>query len=280
MPSPFGALVARVVSDLIDALPTGNLNALSAAGAPAGPALITALGPPLLPQLLSYSSYRLECALRSATLLGVFGLGGLGTELRLTLQSLNFKELWSGLWVLLAAMVLLETLLGWLRHRWSMPNRFTQNVMVSGGQGQELVALGAALIPLLLWIAQSQQIDPGALLRWQALPPMGPPHWAELAGLNWPSLVGNTILLTGLAAALAVGGAPLLLLLVAACPLGKLVVRGIWLLARLWHPPDSPVAVVCAQARRVHRCPGPGVPQRRHPGPFVAGVRRNGRQGS
>ena len=234
---PFGALVARVVSDLIDALPTGNLNALRAAGAPAGPALITALGPPLLPQLLSYSSHRLECALRSATLLGVFGLGGLGTELRLTLQSLNFKELWSGLWVLLAAMVLLETLLGWLRQRWSMPNRFTPKVMVSGRQGRELVALGAALIPLLVWIAQSQQIDPGALLHWQALPPMGPPHWAELAGLNWPSLVGNTIVLTGLAAALAVGGAPLLLLLVAAWPLGKLLVRGIWLLARLWPPP-------------------------------------------
>jgi phosphonate transport system permease protein len=190
-----------------------------------------------LPQLLSYSSYRLECALRSATLLGVFGLGGLGTELRLTLQSLNFKELWSGLWVLLAAMVLLETLLGWLRHRWSMPNRFTKTAMVSGRQGQELLAVGAGLIPLLVWVAQTQHIEPAALLHWQALPPMGPPHWGDLAGLNWPSLVGNTIVLTALAAALAVGGAPLLLLLVAAWPLGKLVVRGIWLLARLWPPP-------------------------------------------
>jgi phosphonate transport system permease protein len=66
---------------------------------------------------------------------------------------------------------------------------------------------------------------------------MGPPHWAELASLNWPSLVGNTIVLTGLAATLAVGGAPLLLLLVAAWPLGQLTVRGIWLLARLWPPP-------------------------------------------
>jgi phosphonate transport system permease protein len=213
---PFGALVARVLSDLIDALPTGNLNALRTAGAPPGVALLTALGPPLLPQLLSYSSYRLECALRSATLLGVFGLGGLGTELRLTLQSLNFKELWSGLWLLLAAMVLLESLLGWLRHRWSMPTRFTPKAMASGRQGRELLAVGAALIPLLVFVAQTQQVDPAALLHWQALPPMGPPHWAEIAGLHWPSLVANTLVLTGLAAALAVGGAPLMLLLVAA----------------------------------------------------------------
>ena len=234
---PFGALVARVLSDLIDALPTGNLNALRTAGAPPGVALLTALGPPLLPQLLSYSSYRLECALRSATLLGVFGLGGLGTELRLTLQSLNFKELWSGLWLLLAAMVLLESLLGWLRHRWSMPTRFTPKAMASGRQGRELLAVGVALIPLLVFVAQTQQVDPAALVHWHALPPMGPPHWADIAGLHWPSLVGNTLVLTGLAAALAVGGAPLMLLLVAAWPLGQLLVRGIWLLARLWPPP-------------------------------------------
>ena len=89
---PYGALVARVVSDLLDALPTRNLEALRAGGAPAGAALLTALGPPLLPGVISYGGYRLECALRSATLLRVFGLGGLGNELVLTLQSLQFHS--------------------------------------------------------------------------------------------------------------------------------------------------------------------------------------------
>lgn len=72
---PFSALVARVVSDLLDSLPDANLQALRAAGSPAPAALLTAMGPPLLPGLISYGGYRLECALRSATLLGVFGLG-------------------------------------------------------------------------------------------------------------------------------------------------------------------------------------------------------------
>ena len=71
---PYAALVARVVSDLLDALPTANLEALRASGAPAPAALLTALGPPLLPGVLSYGGYRLECALRSATLLGVLAL--------------------------------------------------------------------------------------------------------------------------------------------------------------------------------------------------------------
>ena len=56
---PFGALVARVVSDLLDALPTANLEALRCGGVAGPAALVTALGPPLLPQVISYSGYRL-----------------------------------------------------------------------------------------------------------------------------------------------------------------------------------------------------------------------------
>ena len=122
---PYGALVARVVSDLLDSLNERNLQALMAAGTAPPAALLSAMGPPLLPGLISYGGYRLECALRSATLLGVFGLGGLGTELRLTLQSLAFNELWSGLWALLVVMLLLEALMGWLRRRWACCRRST-----------------------------------------------------------------------------------------------------------------------------------------------------------
>ena len=95
---PYAALVARVLGDQLDALPSGSLAALRCSGVAAPQALLTALGPPLLSGLLSYGGYRLECALRSATLLGVFGLGGLGTELKLCLQSLQFHELWTGAW--------------------------------------------------------------------------------------------------------------------------------------------------------------------------------------
>ena len=100
-----------------------------------GPAaLISAIAPPLLPGVISYGGYRLECALRSATLLGVFGLGGLGNELLLTLQSLEFRELWSGLWLLLAVMLGLEGLIRALRQRWGMANRFGRSQAGVGRQ--------------------------------------------------------------------------------------------------------------------------------------------------
>ena len=234
---PFGALVARVVSDLLDALPTTGLEALRAGGAPGPAALLTALGPPLLPGVISYGGYRLECALRSATLLGVFGLGGLGTDLKLTLQSLQFDELWTGLWLLLALMLLLEAGIGLLRRRWGMPQRLGLASAGVGRSGRELLLALLLLIPLVLVVAKGLEVNPLALLHWQPLPPLPAGGWGVALALPWPGLVGNTLLLTVLAAGLAVGLAPLLLLLVAPWPWGRLLLRLAWALGRLWPPP-------------------------------------------
>ncbi|MEB3266264.1 MAG: phosphonate ABC transporter [Cyanobacteriota bacterium] len=243
---PFAALVARVMGDQLDGLPRGPLDALRAAGAPAPAALVTALGPPLVPALVSYGGYRLECALRSATVLGVFGLGGLGTELRLTMQSLEFHELWSGLWLLLAVMLLLETGLEWLRRRWWVPRRLglTPGAKPQPGRGrsgwasgQELLLLGVALLPLAVGLALVLGLEPASLLRWRSLPPLAPADGAALKGLPWPSLVAGTLGLTLLAASLAVGLAPLLLGLVAPWRCGRWVLRAAWALGRLWPPP-------------------------------------------
>ena len=234
---PFGALVARVVSDQLDALPRGSLEALGCGGGRPIGSLLVALGPPLLPQVLSYGGYRLECALRSATLLGVFGLGGLGTELRLTLQSLAFRELWSGLWVLLLAMLLLERGVELLRRRWAMPDRLQLRPAALGRSGRELIAAALTLLPLLVALAWWMGVNPADLWRWQPLPPQPPPNWPALIALPWPQLVGNTVLMTLIAAALAVGLAPLLLLLAEPWPWLQAVVQGIWALGRLWPPP-------------------------------------------
>ncbi len=234
---PYGALVARVCSDLLDAMPTGSLEALRTGGASAPQALLTALGPGLLPQVLSYGGYRLECALRSATLLGVFGLGGLGTDLRLTLQSLAFHELWTALWILLAAMLLLEALVGWLRGRWGMPRRFGLSRGGVGRRGREIVAAAALLLPALGFTAWRLEMDPLALLQWQGLPGLGQNDWPSVLALPWPGLIGNTLAMTLLAAALAVGLAPLLLLLLAPWPWAKGLLRISWAFGRLWPPP-------------------------------------------
>jgi phosphonate transport system permease protein len=233
---PYAALVARVLSDLLDALPTTNVEALRAGGAPAPAALLTALGPALLPGVLSYGGYRLECALRSATLLGVFGLGGLGTELKLTMQSLVFHELWTGLWLLLAVMLCLEAGLGGLRRRWLMPVRFGLQQPSVGLRAREMLLVLLALLPLSLLLGYALGVQPLALFTWQPLPPLQS-DWPSVLALPWPALVGGTLGLTLLAACLAVGLAPLLLLLAAPSRWLRLPLRLVWALGRLWPPP-------------------------------------------
>jgi phosphonate transport system permease protein len=233
---PFGAMVARVLADQLDCLPTAGLAALRASGVPAPLALLTALGPRLLPGLVSYGGYRLECALRSATLLGVFGLGGLGNELRLTLQSLAFQDLWTGLWLLLAVMLLLETGLRGLRRRWHAPGRLVLTQAPVGRVGRELAALLAVLLPLALLAAHSLGVNPADWLRINPWP-SGTWSWNAVQELPWLALVGSTLLLAGGAAGLAVGLAPLQLLMVGPWRLGMGGLRLSWALARLWPPP-------------------------------------------
>jgi len=234
---PYGALVARVVSDLLDSLDTRRVEALTVAGASAPAALLTAMGPAALPGVLSYGGYRLECALRSATLLGVFGLGGLGSDLRLSLQSLEFRELWSGLWLLLAVMLALETGLARLRRRWLMPPRLGLTRPSVGRRGREMVAALLALLPLVLLVGRALAVEPADLLAIRPLPGLAAADWRTAFALPWPQLLGNTLALTLLAAALAVGLAPLLLLLAAPSAWAGRLVRLGWAFARLWPPP-------------------------------------------
>ena len=233
---PFAAMVARVLADQLDALPIAGLEALRVGGAPAPTALLTALGPKLLPVLVSYGGYRLECALRSATLLGVFGLGGLGNELRLTLQSLAFRELWTGLWLLLAVMLALETAVRGLRRRWQMPSRLVLAPAPVGRVGRELLSLLALLLPIALLAAHSLGVNPAALLRLHPLPP-GQWSWQGLQELPWIGLICATLLLAVGAAGLAVGLAPLQVLLLAPWRSGLAALRFSWSVGRLWPPP-------------------------------------------
>ena len=234
---PFGAMVARVLSDQLDALDTRGVEALRCAGVTAPAALLTALGPALLPVLLSYGGYRLECALRSATLLGVFGLGGIGTDLRLTMQSLQFRELWTDLWLLLGVMVALEQALGMLRGRWSMRGRLALRGASGAPPGMDLLLAGVLVIGLGFGAAWSLGVDPLHLLHWQPLPAMATSDWGSVIELPWPRLIGGTLALTMLAAGLAVGLPPLLLLAVAPRPSLLPLLRLIWALGRLWPPP-------------------------------------------
>jgi phosphonate transport system permease protein len=92
---PFGAIVAKVFSEILDDTPRQALQALLSSGTPPFSAFFYSLFPQAFLNLLSYAFYRFECSLRSAAVLGIIGAGGLGYQILLSLQSLRYEQLWT-----------------------------------------------------------------------------------------------------------------------------------------------------------------------------------------
>ena len=62
------------------------------------------LAPEISGELTSCAFYRFECAIRSAAILGIVGVGGLGFQLDTSFQSLKYDEMWT----LIAALMVLS----------------------------------------------------------------------------------------------------------------------------------------------------------------------------
>ncbi|NER46135.1 MAG: ABC transporter permease subunit [Symploca sp. SIO1B1] len=92
---PYGAIVAKIFSEILDETPRDALIALLSSGVSPFTAFVYSLIPQAFSNLLSYSLYRFECSVRSATVLGLVGAGGLGYEILLSLQSLRYEQLWT-----------------------------------------------------------------------------------------------------------------------------------------------------------------------------------------
>ena len=104
---PFGAQTAKVYAETFDNAPAGPLEALRQAGARPVAAWFYGLFPQTAPLLGSYAFYRFECAIRSAVLLGVVGIGGLGAQLVESLAARN----WGQVWTLVGAVVVLSAVI-------------------------------------------------------------------------------------------------------------------------------------------------------------------------
>ena len=197
---PYSAQMARVIADQIDCHESPALPVLLATGGAAIAVLLTAVLPAVSAVINHHIGHRLDCALRSALLLGVFGLGGLGTDLMLSLQSLQFREMWSGLWFLAMAMVVLDQMLRTIQSR-PGSGVFISTVLIC------CVLLGCSTLTMdLSW--------PSAPLG-SVLSLLGDHRnaAAALLEMNWWAVIGSTLLITVMASCIATALPALLLLL-------------------------------------------------------------------
>lgn len=125
---PFGAITAKVFSEILDDTPRQPLEALLRSGVSPLTAFFYSLFPQAFLNLLSYSFYRFECALRSAAVLGVIGAGGLGYQILLSVQSLKYNELWTFFDALLILNGVVDLASAGLRNRLGCASRLDLNL--------------------------------------------------------------------------------------------------------------------------------------------------------
>jgi phosphonate transport system permease protein len=114
---PYGGILGRIYSELLQDVPEAPLNALRNAGASEWRVFWFGRLPMALPDMLSYTFYRLECGVRSAAIMSFIGLGGLGFHIQLSLRDLDYSRTWTFLLFLMALVVLVDVWSSLVRRR-------------------------------------------------------------------------------------------------------------------------------------------------------------------
>ena len=202
---PYSALTARVISDQIDSFDIKPLIALRQTGSNKISSLITILIPRVIHFLSIYGGYRLECAIRGTIILGIFGLGGIGTELYLTLMSMEFNEMWTCLWMLFLVILLLEKFIRFIGINLDFDNNLRKSFITS------ITIFSLSLLIGLSWL---YRLEIGIFISLK-FTSISLPSYIDLRNaIHELPLLNNiitTIKITFLGAGIAIGTPPLLL---------------------------------------------------------------------
>jgi phosphonate transport system permease protein len=109
--------VAKLWSEAIETIEPGPLEAVAMTGAGRLEIVFYALLPDVLPALLSTSLYIWEFNIRSSTVLGLVGAGGIGQDLKNAVDLLDFPSVATIILIILGMVTAVDQLSAWLRRR-------------------------------------------------------------------------------------------------------------------------------------------------------------------
>jgi phosphonate transport system permease protein len=118
-----GGNIGKLYAELAEAVDPRTIEALRTTGASRWAILLHGVLPQVRRQWLGYALFCLECNIRTGTILGVVGAGGLGSEIALSLRYFQYDKLATTLLAVLAFVVALELISAQLRQRalrWSL----------------------------------------------------------------------------------------------------------------------------------------------------------------
>jgi len=89
----YGGMLGKVYSEIFEAVNPRPLEALQSTGANKLQIFFYGWLPQVLPNFVSYTLYRWECAVRASAILGLVGAGGLGQQIEISMRMFNFNEI-------------------------------------------------------------------------------------------------------------------------------------------------------------------------------------------
>lgn len=105
---PYAGYLGKIFSDIFLEVPKKQIESLKTNGASKMQIFIYAYLPLSLPNMLSYIMYRLECAIRSSSVLSFIGLGGIGFQIQLSLQDLKYNQVWTFMFFLIMMIIIID----------------------------------------------------------------------------------------------------------------------------------------------------------------------------
>jgi phosphonate transport system permease protein len=113
----FGGILGRLYAEALENIDNGPVEALQATGASRLQVIVYAMFPQVLPQFVTYNLYWFEVGVRSATVLGMVGAGGIGFELVTTIRLFEWRETGVVLLLIFAMVTIIDFASTWIRSR-------------------------------------------------------------------------------------------------------------------------------------------------------------------
>lgn len=126
-PGPFAGVLAigfhsvgmlgKLYAEAVENIDMKPIEAITAAGGNFWQKLVFGVLPQVFPYFASYSIYRFEIAVRSASTVGLVGAGGIGVPLLLKVQGRNWEEVGVIIIVIIFTVVIVDYLSAYIRKR-------------------------------------------------------------------------------------------------------------------------------------------------------------------
>ncbi|PLS09483.1 PhnE/PtxC family ABC transporter permease [Neobacillus cucumis] len=105
---PYGGILGRIFADMLNDVSEEPIKALITSGASKRQTLIYGYLPLVWADMISYTMYRFECAIRSSAIMSFIGLGGLGYQIQLSLQDLKYDRVWAFVFFLIGLVIFVD----------------------------------------------------------------------------------------------------------------------------------------------------------------------------